>query len=112
MGSPIPFGVLTITLVRRIQSGEDAYGQDTWTEQQIAVSGCAVQPVSTNEQLGNVDRVLSRWKLFAPGDTVIEPTDKVVLDGQPYEVDGAAQVWPDINGQPHHVEVYLREVLG
>ena len=54
------------------------------------VSGCAVYPNSTAEELSQRDTVVDNWTLLAPFDADITATDIVILpNGNRYEVDGA-----------------------
>ncbi|HEX5119849.1 MAG TPA: hypothetical protein VFW65_32080 [Pseudonocardiaceae bacterium] len=107
-----PIGHQIITVIRRTSGPPDRLGVPTQVETRHDVSGCSVQPVGTDEQLSNVDLVVTRWRLYAPADADVVVTDAVIAGGLTYEVDGDPQVWPDIRGQPHHLEAYLRRATG
>lgn len=108
-----PFtGREVITIVRRTPGAPDRLGVRVPTETQQTVTGCSVQPLGTDEELSNVDRVITRWKLYAPAGTVLTVTDAVMSNGVRYEVEGDPQTWPDIRGVPHHVECFLRRATG
>ncbi|MFC0546929.1 hypothetical protein [Kutzneria chonburiensis] len=109
---PLPLGNQTVTLVRRVRAGTDDYGEDVFTTERVMVEGCSFQPVSSAEQLGTADRVVTRYRLFAPPGTDLDAVDAVEVAGQSWEVDGDAENWPDLAGAAHHVECYLRKVEG
>lgn len=102
----------TITVVHRTNGPPDPLGVPTRVESLRPVSGCSVQPLSTDEELSNVDRVTTRWRLIAPANTALSVTDAVVSQGLLYEIDGDPQLWTDIRGQPHHLECLLRRATG
>lgn len=106
-------GLASVTLVRRQVTGRDAYGQDVYTPSETTVTGCAVLPASSGEQLGSADRIVTRYELYAPAGTDVDAVDAVVLaDGTRWEIDGEPERWPDAFGNPHHVRCYLRRVTG
>lgn len=107
-----PIGHQVITVVRRTDGPPDRLGVATPVETRYDVAGCSVQPLTTAEQLSNVDQVVTRWRLFAPPNADLVVTDAVVVAGIQYEVDGDPQVWPDMGGRPHHLEAYLRRATG
>lgn len=107
----VPLGYDTITIVHRSDGPPDDLGVATVTETQTVVTGCSVQPLSTEEELSDVDRVVTRWRLFAPPDTVLTATDAVLVAGVLYEVDGDPQVWTWA-GTPHHLVCLLRRATG
>ncbi len=54
-------------------------------------------------------RGASIWRLFLLPDIAIGPTDRVVVDGESFEVDGRPDVLATPRG-PHHIEARLRRV--
>lgn len=106
------FGGHTATVITRTPGAKDELGVPTWTESTVTVAGCFLQPLETEETLGNVDTVISHFKLFAPAGTPLTSTGRVVVDGVSYEVRGDPMPWADIRGIPHHIECYLRRATG
>lgn len=105
-------GRQAVTLVRRSPGPPDAYGVYARVETRETVTGCSVQPLGSDEQLSDADRVTTRVKLFAPAGTVLTATDAVETGGVVYEVDGDPEFWTDHRGTPHHVECLLRRATG
>jgi hypothetical protein len=68
-----------------------------------------LQDLSSVETLGSRDTVTTSARAFLPTDVEIAPTDRVVIDGATYEVDGAPITARTREG-PHHLEVTLKLV--
>lgn len=100
------------TVITRTPGAKDELGVPTWIETPVTVPGCFLQPSDTDETLGNVDTVISHFKLFAPAGTPLTSTGRVVVDGVSYEVRGDPMPWSDNRGIPHHIECYLRRATG
>ncbi|TDD54585.1 hypothetical protein E1286_05185 [Nonomuraea terrae] len=98
--------------MRRVESGRDAHGNPVYTQTRTAVSGCSVQPLTTNEQLAAGAQVQGRWRLFGPAGLNLDGIDAIEVNGRTYEIDGEAQEWPDLSGRADHVEAFLRRVTG
>ncbi len=98
-------GSHTITVLRAT-STEDAYGNQTptWPTTGTTVTGCSVQPDTQSLRISEVtvgrQTVVSRWQMYAPIGTDIIATDRVVHDGDTYEVDGEVQTWDHV-ALPH-----------
>jgi hypothetical protein len=105
-------GRQAVTIVRRSDGPPDALGVPTVVETETAVTGCSVQPLSTAEDISDVDQVITRWRLYAPAGITVTATDAVIADGTLFSVDGDPQTWPGLNGTPHHTECYLRRATG
>lgn len=109
----IPFiGRQTVTVVHRTDGPPDNLGVPTVVETQTVVTGCSVQPVSTTEDVSDVDQVISRWRLFLPAGIAMTAVDNVIANGMVFSVDGDPQTWSDLGGKPHHTECYLRFATG
>lgn len=84
----------TVTIVRPGPPTFDDYGNDVpGPARQIDVPGCATAPQDGNGAGGNEilqarDTVLAGLTLYAPSGTDLRPTDRVLVDGVLYEVDG------------------------
>lgn len=103
----------TITGQRRVQTGENRYGNPIYTTEEVTLTGCSFQPTDDTQETHDAqDQVVSRWKLFAPPTTDLTSLDYVTVAGANYEFDGQVMLWPGPDGQPHHVEAYLKLVEG
>jgi len=102
----------TVTVVTRSWGPPDTLGVAAKVETPHTVTGCAVVPLTTQEDVSDVDHVVTRWRLFGPPDMAVTVTDAVIVGDLTYEVDGDPQVWPDARGVPHHLECYLRRATG
>jgi len=66
---------------------------------------------STSEDLNGRDAIVTGWRLFLPAGTEITGSDRVVVDGATFEVEGQPHSATTPAGE-HHVEVSLRRVVG
>lgn len=84
----------TVTIIRPGPATQDAYGNDVpGTPTEIPVTGCGIAPrdgtgSASNELIDARDTVISGLTLYAPYGTDIRATDKVLVGGQLYEVEG------------------------
>lgn len=107
-----PIAVQTVTVITRTRVGEDVLGNDVYEDTETVVTGCSVQPLGSEEQLGDRDTVMSRWQLWAPADIPLTATSRVRHDGHVFEIDGEPQTWPGVDGRPHHVTAILKTWTG
>jgi hypothetical protein len=64
---------------------------------------------SVDEVIGDQPRTVTRGKIFGGPDLDLENTDRVLFDGDTYEVDG--QIMRSYRqGQLHHVRAILRRI--
>lgn len=110
-------GTQTIIAIRRIRSGRDGHGNDTYTEQREPIGGCSFQPAATlggnaDERLVGGDQLSNRWYLFAPAGVDLSHIDAIEVDAVRYELETPAVPWPDIDATVDHVEARLRRVSG
>lgn len=98
----------TITAVQRVASGKDAYGNALFGEASASVSGCSVQPLTTQEILGNGDQVEAEWRLFAPASFNYDAYDYFVANGVKMEVTGDVLLWPNAD----HCEILAKRWEG
>lgn len=95
----------------------DEYGSEevTWASPTIIASGRAsIQHFLTTED--DTDRQTTTEGLRLISDdsrlfNVIKPTDRILYVGTAYEVDAEVQHWR-LFGKLHHIEVYLKRVVG
>jgi len=64
---------------------------------------------SVNEVIGDEAKTITRGKIFGDHTLDLESTDRVVFDGDTYEVDGDV-MRSYRQGQLHHVRAMLRRV--
>jgi hypothetical protein len=57
------------------------------------VEGCSVQPTSAPEFTQDRDAVLVRWVAWLPIDADVRATDRVIFDGETYDIDGEPMRW-------------------
>lgn len=107
----------SVTRVRAASTGEDDYGNPTpGTPASTTIANVSLQPLlgtASSESNGvDYDRLVTRWKLFAPPGTDLLTTDRIQQGSLDLEVDGEPVTWPGPDGQPHHVEVMLKRFGG
>jgi hypothetical protein len=94
----------------------DEYNADfiDWSNPQIVATGRAsVQHFLTTEDDSDRQTTTEGLRLISDDPTLFDflPTDRVVYAGKTYEVDAEIQQWR-LFGRIHHIEVYLRRVVG
>ena len=71
-----------------------------------------VQPQSSDEQVADAQRVVTRWRLFLGPYADLEPADRVTWNEVTFEVDGDVEQHQAANGATHHLEALLLKVTG
>lgn len=67
--------------------------------------------LTSEENLEGRDALISGWKLYVDKDTTLAATDRVVIDGTTYEIDGPVlDAWRPTG--IHHREALLRLAVG
>lgn len=100
---------LTDTVTRQRGTVSDgAHGEPVtdWTTPSTAVYRAEVQPLSTVEALAAQQRTETRWKAFLDYTADVLATDRIVWDGDTYEVDGEPERWKR-RAVGHHLELFL-----
>lgn len=70
----------------------------------------AVEPVSSTEAALTASTIVSRMRLYLPGDTVIDPRWRVRWEGVDYEIDGDVEPW--VNGRgPQYLHCLIKKVV-
>lgn len=99
----------TVTVVRAGSKPAD-YGSGTeadWsTATSYEVQGCSVQPAPSDEFTIDRDTFTTRWVAYLPSGTDVAATDRVVWQGDTYEIDGGVLRWEF--GALSHVVINLR----
>lgn len=104
-----PFGA-TVTLVRRVKSGEDAFGNDTFSTTSQTVVG-AYSPGGSSEQVQGQDVVVTQPTVYLPTGTDLRAVDAIDIGGERFEVDGTPGEWQNpFTGWRPGLEVRLRRV--
>lgn len=78
----------TITIHRRVVAGRDAYGDDTFTEQQIVLKQVPVVPTTSREATQGEAMVYDQLTVLLPAGTEISSSDAIEVYGVRYEVLG------------------------
>jgi hypothetical protein len=84
---------MTVTQVKKriVPNVRDKYGNDTYATTTVQLSGCLVEPRLTfgTENTAGQEHVGRGLDLFCIDvDADIQPTDRFIIDGDSYEVDG------------------------
>lgn len=87
------------------------YGNQTrdWANATAVTYAAEVQPVSSTEEVVNQQRTETRWRLFLGPSADLEATDRILWDGDTYEVDGEVERHKR-RGALHHLEAVLLRV--
>lgn len=101
-----------VTLVRRVKSGRDPFGNDVWSETRTDVRG-VYSPGGSTEIVQGQDLVISQPTVALPPRVDLTAVDAVEVNGDVYEVEGSpsAPQSPFTSWQPG-VIVKLRRVTG
>lgn len=83
--------------------------QRDWANASSVDLSADVQPVSSTEDVVNQQQTVTRWRLTLYPSSDLEPTDRVVWDGDTYEVEGAVERWKR-RGAVHHLRAVLMRV--
>lgn len=109
---PMPYGQ-TVTLVHRVPSGTDEYGNDTYTDVTEDIALCSVQPASSTEVIQFTDAVTTGITVFLPYGTDISYLDAIIVAGIQYEVQGDPSQWVSpFSGHAAPVQVRASKVKG
>lgn len=111
-----PMGRKTITRLRAL-TVTDPYSQAAtldWSQApaELDVTGCEVQPGTTQEYLLSRDQVLVAWTVFAPAGTDVTEYDRVRFNGRAYTVYGHPAEWDSPSGRMNYMEIVLQDWKG
>lgn len=84
----------TVTRLRATDGAPDTHGNvtQTWTDH-LTIDGCSVQPVTGSEFNEGRQTVITRWRWFGPVDADVTSVDRIVFEGDTFEVDGSVMKW-------------------
>lgn len=90
--APSPMGGRRITVRRRVVTGRDAYGNDTYTTTPVTYAGVVIGPVTASGEADPTNNRIHRTcvAVFPPG-AVVAPGDKVFVDSYAWGVDAPGQ---------------------
>lgn len=98
-------GSHTIEVVRAGSKPAD-YGGGTepdWSNTtSTQVHACSVQPAPSDEFTIDRDTFTTRWVAYLPASTDVQATDRVLWQGDTYEIDGGVLAW-DFGALSHKV---------
>jgi hypothetical protein len=87
----------SVEFLVRAKSGRDALGASLYTETPVEVTGCALWPGTSTEQVQAADTVTTRWTLalprILPAGLAPTATDRVRVRGEVYEIDGTPDAY-------------------
>lgn len=107
----IPFATQTVAVQRAPLIADHGSQVRDWTSPAThTIGGCSVQPGGGTEDQLNRDSVTTVWSVFAPLGADVLDTDRVVVGGVAYEVDGPVRPWE--TGILDHLEISLKAVAG
>lgn len=116
MGTSI-IGNSDIVSILRAEVKKDEYNSEylDWSNPTTVVSvRASIQHFLTTEDDTDRQTTTEGLRLISDDPAIIDvlqPTDRILYDGIVYEVDAPIQQWR-LFGKPHHVEVYLKRVVG
>lgn len=106
--------IVSVVRANKVKDDYNSFFLD-WTAPAVVANGRAsVQHFLTTED--DTDRQTTTEGLRLVSDDpalfdVFGPEDRIVYDGRTYEVDAEIQKWR-LFGRVHHIEVYLKRVVG
>lgn len=90
------FAKQSITIVRPTFIDERGSLVPDWDnpEKTITVDGCSVQPATTSlSQDGRVLGISDGWTAYLPEGTDVQAGDRIIFDGNAYEINGEPREW-------------------
>lgn len=81
----------------------DEYDQTTtadWTVPPTVHAGvpAAVEPLTSTEAVLTAETIVSRLRVYLPGDTVVEASWRIRWRGDDYLIDGDVEPWGNLRG--------------
>ncbi len=104
----------TVTLLRTEVTGHDEFGNDVLSPVTVDVRGVAVWPRTASRDVeGQNTLVISGLFVMLPPGIDVKATDRMLVRGTRYEVDGEPGVWRSyLTGTDAGTQVALRRVEG
>lgn len=102
-----------VTVVSRALTGQDDYGNDVYGTTETPYYNVPAWPTGSSEKDQAADLVITGVTVLLPAGTVVTPTDRVLVYGNTYEVDGEpAQFSSPFTNTGIGVETRLKRVTG
>lgn len=100
-------------VIRRPADAESRYGDriKDWSAATDTPAMCWFSRITARESLDLREADVARWRCYFAAGTAISTADRVVIDGEEYEVSGPPNRARRPQGH-HHVEVELLRVEG
>lgn len=120
MSVPAPFGE-TVTLIRREVTGQNAGGDDVYTDVETDVDGAIISPrsstgsVTLSTDTQSRDAVTVGLTVYLPPGTDVEAVDRARVRGHLYEVEAGSEpgIWRSpLTGWYPGVEIALTRTTG
>lgn len=108
-------GADVVTIMRAPLVVDSRYGKSrrNWDGSvNVMVGGCSVQPFAAAEVVADREFTSTHLRLFMPADFDLVASDRVVFQGQVYEVDGEPGYWRDDLGVADHIEAVIKKLVG
>jgi hypothetical protein len=107
----------TVTLIRRVVTGRDRYGNDVYTETSEDIEGCSWQPLDSAERADQTqDQTVMYYDLYIPRlDVDVDAVDAFECNNvraEHAEVHGPASYNRSASGFLDHIAIRLQEVRG
>lgn len=84
----------SVSLLSVAATGQDAYGNDATTPTTTTIPGAVTWPrTSTEDADGTRDTVIVGLTVLVPPGVAVAATDRFLIDGVAYEVDGEPFDW-------------------
>jgi hypothetical protein len=111
--SPVfPYG-MTVTLVKRTLAGQDANGNDVYTEKTLQVPNTVFVPGGASENLVFTDQTTTIEQFYVPWGTDVTAYDAIIFQGIEYEIQGVPSQWVSpFSGRPSPIRVDTIKVSG
>lgn len=100
----------TMTVLRQTPGGSDAEGNPVDTEVEGEAVPCLLEPISRSEFPAGADLQEGLFNLYLLPETVLDGSDRVVVNAKQYEVVGPPAEWPDWDGGVNHIVATVRRV--
>ncbi len=109
-----PLGGETVILLQRVKTGQDRYHNDLYGVASVAIQGCAVRVVSSDENdTGSRDKTTDNVEVTMPPGTEVQRVDRLRVRGLVYNVDGTPEEVRDpMTGATAGVRVIGQRVTG
>lgn len=85
----------TIVQIRRIPTGVDAHGLDTWFEVEYRLTAAVATRQNNSVFSADFVSVTDGLTVYLPANTEVEDGDKFEVRGKRYEIDGEPFDWRD-----------------